>query len=112
MLKDAIEAINLSIKLLDETIQNLENKKVLEFNLWKTTLELDYAALVLSLTNNLIDFNPNLNDFSIESVKETLIKAQSLLKEVLNIMNNDPTLAYAKIKQTIKLVKKVKEITS
>lgn|GEM_PF-1804155 len=111
MLKNVIEAINLSIKLLDEAIQNLKDRKFLEFNLWKVASELDYAALALSLFNNLIDFNPNLNNLSIESIEEALIKAQNLLKDALKLIDKEPKTAYEKIKQAIKLVKKAKTIS-
>ncbi|MEM3475990.1 MAG: hypothetical protein QXL69_01265 [Candidatus Bathyarchaeia archaeon] len=109
-MKDAVEAINESIKLLDETLQNLKDKKSLEFNLWKVTLELDYAALALSLFNNLIDFNPNPNNnFPTDSIEETLIKAQNLLKKVLKLIDKEPKTAYEKIKQVIKLIRKVRK---
>ncbi|MBS7655874.1 hypothetical protein KEJ50_05175 [Candidatus Bathyarchaeota archaeon] len=108
-MKSSVEAINLSIKLLNEAIQNVKNEKVLKFNLWMVGSELDYAALALSLFNNLIDFNPSLNSFSFNSIEEALIKAQSLLKEaLLNIQ--EPKTAYEKIKQAIKLVKEVNAI--
>lgn len=108
-MENTVEAINLSIKLLNEAIQNVKNEKILKFNLWMVASELDYAALVLSLFNNLIDFNPSLNNFSSNSIEETLIKAQSLLKEAL-INIQKPKIAYEKIKQAIKLVKEVNAV--
>jgi hypothetical protein len=102
-LKDAVEAIDLSINLLDETLKNLKDEK-LKFKLWLIASELDYAALALSLFNNLIDFNPSLNNCAFNSIEEALIKVKGLLKEALiNIQN--PQVAYEKIKQAIKLVK-------
>lgn len=108
-MKDIIEAIDLSIKLLNETFQNLKDKKFLEFKLWRIASELEYAALALSLLNDLIDFNPNINnDFQVKSIEEALIKAQNLLKEALTFINENPKATYEKIKQTIKLIKKTK----
>ena len=84
-----------------------------KFKLWRAASEADYAALILSITNNLVDFNPKLDEPNASPpLGATLTKAQDLLKGALSLVSEDPKASYERIKRAVALMRKASAATS
>lgn len=113
MEEKARKAINLTIELLEEILNALANEMrddTIGFKLWKAISEADYAALALSMANNLVDFSPRLDEPDAPlPLGAALTKAQDLLKESLSLIEEDPKASYERIKRAVALMRSAGE---
>ena len=106
ILAKVTKSIKIASNLLDKNSKSLNEENV-EKDLWQINAELEYAASLISITSDLMDFNPNTDVPDDMNINKILTFVQNDLSDVRMLINNDPREAYEKIRIVISYIRTV-----
>ena len=106
ILAKVTKSIKIASNLLDKNSKSLNEENV-EKDLWQINAELEYVASLISITSDLMDFNPNTDVPDDMNINKILTFVQNNLSDVRMLINNDPREAYEKIRIVISYIRTV-----
>lgn len=106
ILAKVTKSIKIASNLLDKNSKSLNEENV-EKDLWQINAELEYAASLISITSDLMDFNPNTDVPDDMNINKILTFVQNNLSDVRILINNGPREAYEKIRIVISYIRTV-----